>query len=45
MAVALFAYHLPHGDPFGIWSHPLEDGIVFLSLLLIGPGAYSIDRK
>lgn len=45
MAVALFMHHLPHGDPFGIWSHPMEDGIVFLSLLLIGPGAYSIDRK
>jgi putative oxidoreductase len=45
MAVALFAHHLPHGDPYGVWSHPMEDGIVFLCLLLIGPGAYSIDRK
>ncbi|HEY8667766.1 MAG TPA: DoxX family protein [Tepidisphaeraceae bacterium] len=27
------------------WSHPMEDGILFLALTLIGPGKYSIDRQ
>jgi len=27
------------------WSHPMELAIVFLCLLLIGPGKYSIDRR
>ncbi|HEX6983447.1 MAG TPA: DoxX family protein [Balneolaceae bacterium] len=32
------------GDGFSIFSHSIEMGIVFLSLLLIGPGKYSLDR-
>jgi uncharacterized membrane protein YphA (DoxX/SURF4 family) len=50
MIVAIFAFHLPNAKPelraFSTgWSHAFEAGIVFFSLLLIGPGRYSIDRK
>ena len=37
--------HLRQGDPFATFSHPIEDGIVFLSLILIGPGRFSLDDK
>jgi putative oxidoreductase len=33
------------GQDFAIYSHSIEVGIVFLSLLFIGPGKYSLDRK
>jgi putative oxidoreductase len=39
MAVAL-NMHIGSGDPFKVYSHALENGIVFLSLFLIGPGKY-----
>jgi putative oxidoreductase len=39
------ANHLANGDPFSSYSHSIELGIVFLSLLLVGPGRYSADRK
>jgi putative oxidoreductase len=41
MAVAL-NMHVTKGDPFPVYSHALEDGIVFLSLMLIGPGKYAL---
>ncbi len=41
MAVAL-NMHVSKGDPFRVYSHALEDGIVFLSLILIGPGKYAL---
>lgn len=41
MAVAL-NMHITKGDPFMLYSHALEDGIVFLCLILIGPGKYSL---
>ncbi|MCF7847993.1 MAG: DoxX family protein [Kiritimatiellales bacterium] len=44
MAVAI-TMHLSNGDPFRIYSHALEAGILFFSLLLIGPGKYSLDEK
>lgn len=44
MAVAA-SMHLGKGDGLNGASHAIEDGIVFLSLLLIGPGKYSIDKK
>jgi len=44
MMVAL-STHLRAGQGYGIYSHPLEIGILFLSLILIGPGKYSIDKK
>lgn len=39
MAVAL-NMHIGRGDTFAVYSHALEDGIVFLCLILIGPGKY-----
>jgi putative oxidoreductase len=36
--------HLSRGDGLGGASHAIEDGIVFLSLILIGPGKYSLDE-
>jgi putative oxidoreductase len=44
MGVAL-ATHLKHGDPFVIYSHPLENLILFFSLIFIGPGKISIERN
>jgi putative oxidoreductase len=44
MLVAL-SFHLYRGDNFGIFSHPLEVGIVFASLILIGPGRFSLDYR
>jgi putative oxidoreductase len=44
MAVAL-ATHLKHGDPFLIYSHALENLILFFGLIFIGPGKVSIDRS
>jgi putative oxidoreductase len=35
--------HLRGGDPFVKYSHALEAGILFFSLLLIGPGKFSLD--
>lgn len=44
MAVASIM-HIGKGDGLKIASHAIEDGIVFLSLILIGPGKYSMDRE
>jgi len=38
-------FHLSKGDTLNEASHAVESGIVFLSLILIGPGSYSIDKK
>lgn len=35
--------HVSKGDDMGGWSHAAEAGIVFFSLILIGPGAFSAD--
>lgn len=45
MAAALFLHHLAEGDPFGKWAQAFEMGTVFVSLLFIGPGILSVDRK
>ncbi len=37
--------HLSRGDGLGGASHAIEVGIVFLSLILIGPGKHSLDEK
>ena len=37
--------HVRAGDPFVKYSHALEAAILFFSLLLIGPGKYSLDEK
>jgi len=34
--------HLSKGDPFGVFSHAMELGIVFAALLLIGPGSLTV---
>ena len=44
MLVAV-AKHVSAGDGFNGYSHAAESGILFLSLLLIGPGKYSLDEK
>jgi len=44
MLVAL-AMHFGKGDPFLVYSHALEDAVVFLALLLTGPGRLSLDRR
>lgn len=43
--VVATAKHLAVGDGFANYSHSIEMGVVFISLLLIGPGTYSLDRK
>lgn len=35
--------HIKKGDGFSTYSHALEAGILFLSLLFIGPGKFSWD--
>jgi len=37
--------HLGKGDGLKGASHAIELGIVFLSLIFIGPGKYSVDKK
>jgi putative oxidoreductase len=44
MAIAAL-YHLDNGDGLGKASHAIEAGFVFVGLLFIGPGRYSIDRR
>jgi putative oxidoreductase len=41
MAVCM---HANSGDNLGIMSHAIEDGIVFLALLFMGPGKFSVDH-
>ena len=36
--------HVKSGHPFVKYSHALEAGILFFSLLLIGPGRISLDE-
>jgi putative oxidoreductase len=44
MAVATMM-HFTQGDGMAVASHAIEDGIVFLSLIFIGPGSYSVDQS
>lgn len=43
MVVAALMHLMVWGDPFQKASHAIEAGILFLSLILIGPGKYSFD--
>lgn len=36
--------HLSKGDGLNVAAHAIEAGVLFLSLILIGPGKYSIDK-
>ena len=38
-------FHLGKGDGIGGASHAIELAIVFFSLIFIGPGKYSMDKK
>lgn len=38
-------HHFHNGDGLDGASHAIELGIVFLSLVFIGPGKYSVDKK
>ena len=38
-------FHLGKGDGLKGASHAIELGIIFWSMILIGPGAYSMDQK
>lgn len=38
-------HHYKAGDGLQGYGHALEAGIVFLALVLIGPGKYSVDGK
>lgn len=42
MAVAT-TMHLTHGDGLSVASHAIEAGIVFVSLILMGAGRFSLD--
>ncbi|MGE3263572.1 MAG: DoxX family protein [Bacteriovoracia bacterium] len=44
MACAL-TMHVKGGDGFKTYSHALEVGVVFLGLIFVGPGKFSIDRE
>jgi putative oxidoreductase len=44
MAGAL-TYHLKAGDDFNNFSHALELLIVFVALIFVGPGKYSVDKE
>ncbi len=37
--------HISKGDPFVKYSHAMEAGFLFLSLVFIGPGKYSLDDQ
>jgi putative oxidoreductase len=37
--------HIGKGDSFLKYSHAMESGILFFSLILIGPGKYSLDGQ
>jgi len=44
MAVAA-SMHLGKGDGLQVASHAIENGILFIGLLVIGPGRFSVDKK
>ncbi|MEM6842930.1 MAG: DoxX family protein [Bacteroidota bacterium] len=37
--------HISNGDGYGSTSHSLESGIVFIALLVTGPGKHRISKK
>ncbi|PST84993.1 DoxX family protein [Pedobacter yulinensis] len=39
------AMHLSNGDGMNGASHAIESAIVFIGLIFIGPGKYSVDKK
>lgn len=43
MLIAMLT-HIGKGDGFGLSSHAMELGIVFIALIVMGPGFYSVDE-
>ncbi|WKN46246.1 DoxX family protein [Tunicatimonas pelagia] len=39
------AMHISNGDSYSGISHPLEAGIVFIGLLVTGPGKHRVSKK
>ena len=37
--------HVTGGDPFGIYSNALKASVIFVALVITGPGKYSIDYR
>ena len=37
-------HHITNGDPFGTLSHPLKMSFVFLSLIFLGGGTWSLEK-
>ena len=44
MLVVALTMHLKDHDPFSVYSQALECLILFLSLSIIGPGKFSVDK-
>jgi putative oxidoreductase len=42
---AALNFHIRRHDLFENYSHALESAVIFLSLIFIGPGRYSVDRR
>jgi len=43
--VVAAAMHMTNGDGIKVASHAIEDGILFFSLIFIGPGQLSLDQQ
>ncbi len=43
--VVASVHHWANGDGFNVILRPVELGLVFLALLFVGPGRYSVDGK
>ncbi len=42
MIIAVFT-HVASGDPFGVYSNALKGLVVFMALVITGPGKFSLD--
>lgn len=45
MIVAMLMHMQVRHDPFNTWSHPAALLVVFVAMILIGPGKLSLDAK
>ncbi len=43
--VVAAAMHITKGDGFTVYSHAMKAGVVFLSLIFVGPGRFSLDQR
>jgi uncharacterized membrane protein YphA (DoxX/SURF4 family) len=42
MIIAVFT-HVASGDPFAVYSNALKGLVVFMALVITGPGKFSLD--